>query len=348
MEEDIKYQKYNKLIWLALILFLISAGVILDAIIFKSKQNEAYENREKPEIYQTNDLNDLELRGAVSSVEIYEYNTVLRFGNVEKAGIRSKKRYDFNVYQEVISEYSEINGEFFITRSIEYDSKRRIAQEKSYDYQIDAKSVVESGVTTTKNYYGKRSRLIKKISYDTNGIQIEKTIYHYDKSGRSLGMTTYSGDEFNENVLMKFSREFVSRDSIIKREQNNYYSNKWLVVLDAFGNEIEKWIYKDNGDLELLRQCKYNNQNNIVYSKTKSLIIGEDYITSQFIYNSKGHLLRSIFLTDGVKDIEHSTYTYDAENNWIYRQINYENQTPIIVERLISYFDEETIINGRL
>lgn len=338
--------KFNLI--LTLIFFLI-VGIIIDAIVFKYNQNKNYvkeQGHDKPEIFYTEDLEENELRGAIDYVDISEYNTVLKFGEVQKGNITNSIRIHFNQYQRISSKSTLFYDNYYSDVEYEYDEKRRMVLERTFDYLIKGQKKIVAGVYITTFYYDKDNRLTRKVLYNNDGVQMEKTKYLYDQLGRQVKMLTYTGDEFNEIEVIRIEKVFVTNDSMLEIERSSWGTKKWVMVFDQYGNESKKWVINDQDRPELMYALSYDNKGKVSTSKGISLFGGKPFI-SQYYYDRFGNEIKSIS-NDGDIEIVETKYSYDDQKNWITRTAIYQDRTPVITERSIYYMDNMDLRNRRL
>jgi hypothetical protein len=343
---DFFKSKFNLI--LTLIFFLV-VGIIVDAIVFKYNQNKNFEIEQqanKPEVFYTEDLKENELQGPIDFVEIIEYATVLKFGEVQKGNITNSKKIQFNPFQKILSESQMFYDTYYVGVEYEYDKKQRKILEKSYDYLIQDKKQIVAGINITKFFYDKNNKLIRKVLYNNDGIQINKTKYFYDELGRLVNEVTYTGDEYNEIELFRIEKVYLTKDSILEIEVNSGEERKWIIVYDKKGNEVKKWIINNQGKSELMYALSYNNKGKLTTSKGISLFGGKPF-ASQFYYNRFGNEIKSIS-NDGDVEIVETKYSYDDQKNWITRTTIYQDHTPVITERSIYYIDDMELSNRRL
>jgi hypothetical protein len=338
--------KFNLILTL---IFLLIIGIIIDAIVFKTNQNKNFvkdQGHDKPEIFYTEDLEENELSGAIDYVDITEYNTVLKFGEVQKGNITNLIRIHFNPYQRILSESQMFYDTYYVGVEYEYDKKQRKILEKSYDYLIQGKKQIVAGINITKFFYGKNNKLIRKVLYNNEGVQINKTKYFYDELGRLVNEVTYTGDEYNEVELFRMEKVYFTKDSILETEVNSGEERKWIIVYDNKGNEAKKWIINNQGRPELMYALTYDSKGKVSTSKGISLFGGKPFI-SQFYYDRFGNEIKSIS-NDGDMEIVETKYSYDDQKNWITRTTIYQDHTPVITERTINYLDDVDLSNRRL
>lgn len=339
----------NKFNLILTLIFFLCVGIIIDAIVFKSNQNKNFEIEQqanKPEVFYTNDLKENELQGPVDYVEITEYATVLKFGEVQKGNITNSKRIQFNPFQKILSESHMFYDTYYVGVEYEYDNQQRKILEKSYDYLIQGKKQIVAGINITKFFYDKNNRLIRKVLYNNEGVQIEKTKYFYDDLGRRVKEVVFTGDEYNEVELFRIEKLYFTKDSILETEINSGEEKKWIILYDNNGNEAKKWVINNQGRPELMYALTYDNKGKVSTSKGISLFWGKPF-TSQFYYDRFGNEIKSIS-NDGAIEIVKTKYSYDDQKNWITRTAIYQDRTPVITERSIYYMDDMDLRNRRL
>lgn len=340
----------NKFNLLLTLIFFLCVGIVLDAFVFKYNRSKNFEIEQpviKPEVFYTDDLKENELQGPVDYVEITEYATVLKFGEVQKGNITQfKKKIVFNIFQKILSESQMFYDKYYVGVEYQYDKKQRKILEKTYDYLIQGKKQIVAGINITKFFYDKNNRLVRKVLYNNEGVQINKTKYFYDERGRLVNEVTYTGDEYNEVELFRMEKVYFTKDSILETEVNSGEERKWIIVYDNKGNEAKKWIINNQGRPELMYALTYDSKGKVSTSKGISLFGGKPFI-SQFYYDRFGNEIKSI-INDGEMEIVKTEYTYDYQKNWITRTAIFQNRPPVITERSIYYMDDIYLSNRRL
>ena len=181
---------------------------------------------------EKNGLTLKNLKGKVKSIDVYNYNAISKFGEIQNGSLQ---------YQE--TSYYNKNGDIENVKNYKSDGSLQYQETTSYNK--------ESKIRDIKNY-------------NSDGSLEFKIIYKYDDDGNVKEMQFYGSD----GNLLGYNTIKTDKDGNIK-EQKTYnikgrFAGKNILIYNDFSKIIENKHYKHNGKLDVKTTYKYNDDGDVI------------------------------------------------------------------------------------
>lgn len=216
--------------------------------------------------------------------------------------------YEVKTTTILFSEYDDDNDSaiFYSDTTIyycSYNSNHRIVEEKSI-YQYEEKPSSAHFTNTDLYIYDPKGRMVKRKSFDNDGIQTDSVSYSYDSINNSK-KTDYSNNKW-------YQVEFY--DSLGRRIAINTYFKPFKIhdstfyTYNSFGNCIKESEYTEEGKLSRSVEYEFgiiNSKINVLKIRREREFNSKGIVlkTSETKYegfDKQGNALKLLFLTDGV------------------------------------------------
>ncbi|TAL59828.1 MAG: hypothetical protein EPN85_08580 [Bacteroidetes bacterium] len=245
----------------------------------------SYSIGQKPTQKQKTDLEVMNLKGKVKSIQENKYAFVKKFGKVKKRKILIDYLYLLNETGNLIEEkgnwYSP-DGRIAGKYNCKYDGKGNIIEENKY-FEVDC---VMTDIITVKQHYGNWEML----NYNTCAGMDSKSIHKYDNHGKLIESNCYN-----------------SVGSLTEKETFSYNNN---------GNVIENNSYRPNGILTQKSIYQYDSTGNMIESNFYNLDGSHHVMKYICEYDDKGNQIEKNIYYDSLRT-EKTIYKYDGKGNQI-------------------------------
>jgi len=278
-----------------------------------------------------NDWKNQNLQANPKAMNNIVYNIVENFGAIERTGVVKGVNFTYNELGFVITQnnygqnaqpinqlhivydtlyniksknLSDKNGKLINRVNYEYNKKNKTTYESIYR----ADGSLESRMVYT--YNKKKVKLLKVISFDSNGQKKEVKNYTYRKWKHLMRVETVN-----------------PKTKVVKNKK----------VFDEDNNLLEISFFDVLGNLTSKKKYQYKKQQliTILFYVKKELKIQQN-----FTYNNLGFLVKEEVKTLESKKVDIITYTYDFDDkeNWV-KKSKFINFVPVsLEERTIDYF----------
>lgn len=304
-----------------------------------------------------NDLQIGNLKGKIKSVEII---------NPENA--QYIEGDDDYIENSIPVESYKYNNMGYLTESVKYeDGQGRLQESYKYDtennlieyirhpnpygygyskktYQYDnkgnkVKGVINDlaeGINHTLTYQYNDQSLIEKISYSSDSITYDATIYNYDDENNKIGIVSfYSDGRIKQSDSLK-KDDKGNRIEVVSYGRGRKYQLKY----NNKDNLIEIIYYDWNGELSYKEAYQYNDAGNKV-KMTHLIYPYMDEINKIYKYDTKNNQIEMIETNyKGEINLETNKYKYDSEGNWTQKSASWNTEQPFnVVKRTIEYYE---------
>ena len=233
-----------------------------------------------------NSLTRGNIKGRVSSIEIFSSPAVERYGELEKTGevTRSTYKYDEQgneIEAKLYNKYGSLSSRFTWT----YDEQGNKIEDNKYTpgnelfeasrirytyrynekgNQIETNYFERDGLEGRwKKKYDEQGNLIESIRYNSDGSLWFRATYRYNEKGKKIETNSFG----HPSAKPRSTHKYNEQGNLI--EENNYnrdgsLDSRHTYRYDEQNNQIESNRYNSDGSLGYRHTCRYDEQGDLI------------------------------------------------------------------------------------